>query len=53
LVDVIVRNGVADVRGSISDVAQRNALRVLVASTPGVTQVEDRLTWQGEEASVT
>jgi CBS domain-containing protein len=50
LVDVIVRNGVADVWGSISDVAQRNALRVLVASTPGVNaRFEDHLTWQGED----
>jgi len=42
-VDVIVRSGVADLWGTISDVAQREALRVLAASTPGVKQVEDHL----------
>src|SRR6516225_9951649 len=45
-VDVIVRSGVADLWGAISDVAQREALRVLAASTPGVKKVEDHLTWQ-------
>jgi hypothetical protein len=34
-------------------VAQREALKVLVASTPGVKKVEDHLTWQGETVSVT
>jgi len=43
-VDVIVRNGVADLWGTISDVAQREALKVLVARTPGVKKVEDHLT---------
>jgi osmotically-inducible protein OsmY len=52
-VDVIVRNGVADMWGTISDVAQRDALRVLVASTPAVKTVEDHLSWQGEAVSVT
>ena len=42
-VDVIVRSGVADLWGTISDVAQREALRVLAASTPGVKKVEDHL----------
>jgi CBS domain-containing protein len=53
MVDVVVRDGVADVWGTISDDAQRDALRALVAGTPGVKKVEDHLTWQGEEASVT
>jgi CBS-domain-containing membrane protein len=53
MVDVVVRNGVADVWGTITDVTQRDALRVLVAGTPGVKQVEDHLTWQGDGASVT
>ena len=50
-IDVIVRNGVADVWGTISDVAQRDALKVLVMSTLGVKRVEDHLTWQGEPLS--
>jgi len=43
-VDVIVRDSVADLWGTISDVVQREALKVLVARTPGVTKVEDHLT---------
>ena len=46
--DVIVCDGTADLWGSISDVTQREALKVLVASTPGVKKVEDHLTWQDE-----
>ncbi|HEY7297035.1 MAG TPA: BON domain-containing protein [Xanthobacteraceae bacterium] len=51
MVDVVVRNGVADLWGTINDIAQRDALRVLVAGTPGVKKVEEHLTWQGEAAS--
>jgi CBS domain-containing protein len=51
-VDVIVRNGIADAWGTIMDVTQREALNVLIASTPGVKRVEDHLTWQGEPISV-
>ena len=47
--DMIVRNGVADLWGTISDVAQREGLKVLVAGTPGVKKVEDHLTWQTEQ----
>jgi CBS-domain-containing membrane protein len=46
---VIVRNGVADLWGTISDVAQREALKVLVARTPGVKKVEDHLTSPSEQ----
>ena len=48
VLDVIVCDGTADLWGSITDVAQREALKVLVASTPGVKKVEDHLTWQDE-----
>ena len=48
VLDVIVCDGTADLWGSISDVTQREALKVLVASTPGVKKVEDHLTWQDE-----
>ena len=44
LVDVIVRDGIADVWGSIADSAQRDALKVLIEKTAGVKQVEDHLT---------
>jgi CBS domain-containing protein len=52
-INIIVSNGAADIWGSISDATQRDALRVLVASTPGVKRVEDHLTWEGEAVSVT
>jgi CBS domain-containing protein len=45
-VEVAVRHGVADLWGTISDVAQRDALRVLVESTPGVRDVHDHLSWK-------
>jgi len=47
-VDVIVRNGVADVWGTISDIEQRKALKVLIESVPGVRTVADHLRWQNE-----
>ena len=50
-VDVNVRNGIADIWGRVSEMAQREALNVLVASAPGVKRVENHLTWQGEPAS--
>jgi CBS-domain-containing membrane protein len=52
-VDVTVRQGIADMWGTIGDASQREAVRVLVESTPGVKQVEDHLTWRGEAGSVT
>jgi len=45
-VDVVVRNGIADIWGSIAELAQRDALKVLVEKTPGVKQVEDHLTYE-------
>ena len=48
-VDVIVHHGVADLWGAISDAAQREALKVLVARTPGVKKVEDHLTSPSEQ----
>lgn len=43
-VDVVVRDGVVDIWGTMSNSAQRQALKVLVESTPGVKQVEDHMT---------
>ena len=53
VVDVVVHNGIADLWGTITDVAQREALKVLIESTPGVTRVEDHLRWGGAAMSVT
>jgi CBS domain-containing protein len=44
LVDVVVRDGIADIWGSITDLAQRDALKILIEKYPGVKQVEDHLT---------
>jgi CBS domain-containing protein len=52
-VDVTVRNGVADLWGIVSEMAQRDALRALVESTPGVKRVENHVRWSGETMSVT
>jgi CBS domain-containing protein len=43
-VDVTVHDGVADLWGSVTDLKQRDALKVLVEATPGVMRVEDHLT---------
>jgi len=42
-VDVVVRDGIADIWGSIAEPEQRDALRVLVEKTPGVKRVVDHL----------
>ncbi len=39
--DLVVRSGIADVWGTIADPAQREALKVLVESTPGIKSVVD------------
>ena len=45
-VDVVLRDGIADIWGSIAELEQRDALRVLVEKTPGVKQVVDHLTYE-------
>jgi CBS domain-containing protein len=50
-IDVTVRNGVVDLWGTISDMAQRDALKTLVTATPGVRKVADHLIWRGALAS--
>jgi CBS domain-containing protein len=47
-VDVTVHDGVAHLWGRVSDPKQRDALKVLVETTPGVTRVEDHLAWARE-----
>jgi CBS domain-containing protein len=45
LVDVIVRNGVAHLWGTLTDERQRQGIRVVAENTPGVKRVEDHLVW--------
>ena len=47
-IEIVVRGGVADMWGSLADPAQRDALRVLVETTPGVKRVFDHLRWDGD-----
>ena len=48
LIDVAVRNGNADLWGTVLDVDQAEALRALLESTPGVQRIETYLTCNGE-----
>jgi CBS domain-containing protein len=41
--DVTVHDGVVDLWGRVTDLKQRDALKVLVETTPGVVRVEDHL----------
>jgi CBS domain-containing protein len=45
LVEVLVHDGVVDLWGRVEDASHRDALKVLVESTPGVKRVEDHLSW--------
>jgi CBS domain-containing protein len=45
LVDVIVRNGVAHLWGTLTDERQRQGIRVVAENTSGVKRVEDHLVW--------
>ena len=47
-IDVVVRAGVADIWGTITDPEQRAALAVLVANVPGVKTAVDHLSWDGD-----
>lgn len=44
-VDVTVKNGVVELRGSVTDDRERVGLRVIAESTPGVRGVHDHLMW--------
>jgi CBS domain-containing protein len=52
VVDVSVRNGTADLWGTVLETEQAEALRALVESTPGVQQVDAYLTCNGEVVSL-
>jgi osmotically-inducible protein OsmY len=43
--NVTVNKGVADIWGSITNEAERNAIRVVVENTAGVTAVHDHLVY--------
>ena len=45
LVDVIVRNGVVHLWGTLTDERQRHGIRVVAENTPGTKRVEDHLVW--------
>ena len=45
LINTVVRNGVVQLWGTITDEAQRQALIVAAENTPGVRKVEDHLVW--------
>jgi signal-transduction protein with cAMP-binding, CBS, and nucleotidyltransferase domain len=45
LVDVIVRNGVVELWGSITDERERRAIIVVAENIPGVKGVSDNLAW--------
>ena len=44
-IDVTVRNGVAEIWGTITDERERRGLIVLVENVPGVKVVHDHLVW--------
>ena len=52
VVDVSIRNGTADLWGTVLEVEQAEALRALVESTPGVQRVDAYLTCNGEVVSL-
>ncbi len=45
LVDVIVKDGIAHLWGTLTEERQRQGVRVLAENTPGVKRVEDHLVW--------
>jgi CBS domain-containing protein len=45
LIDIVVRNGVVDLWGSITDERERQALIVAAENEPGVKRVNDHLVW--------
>jgi signal-transduction protein with cAMP-binding, CBS, and nucleotidyltransferase domain len=44
-INVIVRNGVAELWGTIFDEREREAVRVAAENVPGITSVKDHLVW--------
>jgi CBS domain-containing protein len=44
-IQVDIREGVAELRGALSDTRQRDAIKVIVENTPGVTAIHDHMFW--------
>jgi osmotically-inducible protein OsmY len=44
-INVIVQDGIVDLRGVITEDRERNALRVAAENVRGVKAVKDHLTW--------
>lgn len=44
-IQVDVRQGIANLRGALSDTRQREAIKVIVENTPGVTAIHDHMVW--------
>jgi osmotically-inducible protein OsmY len=45
LLNIVVRNGVVDLWGTITDEREREALIVAAQNVPGVKDVKDNLVW--------
>jgi CBS-domain-containing membrane protein len=45
LIDIVVRNGVVQLWGAITDERQREALTIAAENVPGIKAVEDHLVW--------
>lgn len=44
-IDVVVKDGIVDLSGEITDERQRTALQVLIENVPGVKVIRDHLVW--------
>ncbi|CAM5772939.1 hypothetical protein LMIY3S_04011 [Labrys miyagiensis] len=44
-IDVVVKDGVVELNGVITDERQRKAVRVIAENTPGVQSVRDNMSW--------
>ena len=45
MIDVVVRNGVVELWGTVIDPDQRDAARVVAETVPGVTAVKCHIVW--------
>jgi len=45
VVEVLVRKGIVDVWGTVDEARQRDAIKVLAETIPGVKRVEDHMSW--------
>jgi predicted transcriptional regulator len=45
LIDIVVRNGVVELWGTVTDERERQAIKVAAENIPGVKEVNDHLAW--------